>query len=129
MIMDKKNIICTVCPRGCSITIQGEIGKSIESISGFSCRRGEQYGADEFILPKRILTTTVKVEGGAAEPLLPVRSKAAIPRDLLSPSMEVIRKTTVPVPVRRGDVIILDILGCGVDIVASRSMDKAPAGK
>ena len=112
-----KNMICTVCPMGCHMTAEGE-GDQITSITGYTCPRGEAYGRQEFAHPVRILTTTVKCEDGGQE-LLPVRSDKPIPKELLMDCMEVIRKTTVKAPVNRYDVVVENICGCGVNIVAS----------
>lgn len=118
--MAEKMVICTVCPRGCQITVKGE-GNKIESIEGFSCKRGEKYATDEFILPKRIITSTVKIEN-AQEPLLPVRSDDVIPKDSLLDCMKEIRKVNVKAPITLGDVIIENVLGLGCNIVACKSM-------
>lgn len=34
-----KEIICTVCPMGCHIQVSGE-GGQVDTISGYSCKRG-----------------------------------------------------------------------------------------
>ena len=113
----KKDIICTVCPMGCIITVEGENGK-IDSISGYTCQRGKTYAENEFIAPVRILTSTAKLEG-ASTPLVAVRSKTPVPKDKLMDCMAEIRKLTVTAPVKRGDVLIENVCGTGVDIVSS----------
>ena len=40
----KKEIICTVCPMGCRITVEGE-GENIVSVTGYTCKRGEVYAS------------------------------------------------------------------------------------
>lgn len=117
----KKEIICTVCPMGCHINVEGT-KDSVDSIEGYTCKRGEEYGRQEFLHPVRILTTTVKVEG-KEEHLLPVRSEHPVPKELLMDCMEVIRKQTVKAPVARYDVIVPDICGCGVNIVATGNVE------
>ena len=62
----KKEIICTVCPRGCHIMVEGD-GKNVVSMDGYGCKRGVTYAEAEYSNPVRILTTTVKVEGKANE--------------------------------------------------------------
>ena len=114
----KKEVICTVCPRGCTITVEGE-GEKILSVSGFQCKRGEEYASREFVNPVRILTTTVRIEGGK-EPLLPVRSDAPLPKGSLMDCMKAIRSVTVKAPVKRYDVILPDVCGTGVNIVATK---------
>ena len=115
--MIEKDIICTICPTGCVIHVTGD-EKSIASIEGFSCKRGEAYGTSEFLAPVRTLTSTVKVEG-AKYPLVACRSNKPMPKDKVLDAMKEIHALTVKVPVNRGDVLIPNILGTGVDIVAT----------
>lgn len=117
----KKEIICTVCPRGCHIQVEGE-GDKILSVEGHGCKRGLEYGSAEFAHPVRILTTTVKL-AGVSNDLLPVRSNKPLPKEKLFECMEVIRATEVKVPVKCYDVVISDICGCGVDIVATKTVE------
>jgi CxxC motif-containing protein len=119
--MDEKQIICIICPLGCTIRVKGERGE-IKSIEGFSCPRGEVYGRDEFISPKRILTSSVRIEGSET-PLVPVRSNVSIPKEKLFPCMDLIKQKVCGVPVRQGDVLIPNILNTGADIIASGSVE------
>ena len=116
----KKEITCTVCPRGCTVTAEVD-GTQIVSIEGYSCQRGLAFAEAEITHPARLLTTTVRVTG-SAEALLPVRSRTAIPREKLMDCMAVIRQTAVDAPVAQHDVIIADVCGTGVDIIASKSV-------
>jgi len=115
--MTEKNIICIVCPVGCHITVRGE-GQTVHSIEGNQCSRGVEYARNEFIQPVRILTTTVRVEGGRT-PLLPVRSDRPVPLEKLMACMDVIKEVTVSTPVHRYQVIVPNILGTGANIVAT----------
>ncbi|MDR2110105.1 MAG: DUF1667 domain-containing protein [Spirochaetaceae bacterium] len=115
--MAKKNITCITCPLGCEITVEGE-GENIRSMTGQGCKRGEEYARNEFIHPLRILTSTVRVTGSKV-PLAAVRTNKPMPKELLFQAMDEIRKVEARVPVKRGDVIIANILGTGVDIIAS----------
>lgn len=112
-----KDIICTVCPTGCTIRVEGENGV-ISSIEGFSCPRGKTYAENEFISPVRILTSTAKVLN-ASEPLVAVRSRTPVPKDKLFDCMDKIRELELSAPVKRGDVLIPNICDTGVDIIAS----------
>lgn len=112
-----KEIICTVCPTGCTIHVEGE-NRKIKQIEDFSCPRGKVYAENEFISPVRILTSTAKVKD-AKTPLVAVRSKTPVPKDKLFDCMEEIRKLNLDAPVNRGDVLIADVCRTGVDIVAS----------
>lgn len=117
----KKEIICTVCPRGCRIQVEGE-GENILNVEGYGCKRGLEYASSEFAHPVRILTTTVKLAGVHSD-LLPVRSNKPIPKEKLFDCMEVIRTTVVTAPVSRYDVVIPNICNCGVDIVATKAVE------
>lgn len=117
----KKEVICTVCPRGCHIMVDGE-GEVISNVEGYSCKRGLEYASAEFICPVRILTTAVKLAGETHD-LLPVRSSAPVPKEKLFDCMEVIRSAEAIRPVKHYDVIVPNICGTGVDIVATKNVD------
>lgn len=117
----KKEIICTICPIGCNIIVEGE-KKKITSIIGYQCDRGLVYGENEFSHPVRILTTTVKVENSSIV-LLPVRSNKPIPKELIMDCMEKIKEVITTPPIKSKDVIISNICGCGADIIATASIN------
>ena len=116
----EKNIICTVCPRGCQVKVTLS-GKEVTDVSGYGCKRGKEYAAAEATHPVRILTTTVKIAG---EPynLLPVRSNAPVPKELLMDCMAAIKALSVKAPVAAGAVVLPNICGTGVDIVATKAL-------
>ena len=118
---EKKTMTCILCPVGCGITTQTQDGE-IKSISGNSCKRGEAYAQTEIKDPRRTLTTTVRVSGSSL-PLVSVKSASPLPKDKLLDSMKVIAKTTAKAPVSIGDVVVLDILGTGVDMIATSCAD------
>lgn len=113
-----KEIICTVCPRGCHILVTGEADR-VDSLTGQSCKRGEIYAKNEFTHPVRILTSTVLTDDGE---LLPVRSASPVPKELLFACMEIIRRTRIARPVNLHDVVIKNIAGTGVDIISSKNL-------
>ena len=113
----KKEIICTVCPRSCRITVEGESG-AVTGVTGNACKRGEVYAAAEFTHPERLLTTSVKIQHDP-DALLAVRSAKPLPKEKLFDCMSVIRAFTVSRPVAVHDVLIENICGTGVDIIAS----------
>lgn len=115
----KKEIICTVCPRGCHVMVEGE-GENVISLEGYGCKRGQEYASAEFAHPVRILTTTVKL--AAQADLLPVRSNAPIPKEKIMDCMAVIRGVEAKTPVVRYDVIVANICNTGVDIVATKDV-------
>lgn len=112
---------CIVCPMGCELTATLE-GTTVTNVTGNTCPRGAKYAQEELTAPKRMLTSTVRINGGLL-PLLPVVSKSALPKDKVLACAEYLRSVTVEAPIAEGAVVCADILGLGVDIVASRSMD------
>jgi len=114
-----KDIRCIVCPTGCLVHVENVNGELI--IEGHSCKRGEEYAREEFIAPKRILTTTMRVENGFL-PLIPVRSDKPIPKDKLGETLDIIAKTQIKAPIKMGDKLIENILGLEINIIASRDL-------
>ncbi|MCL2294621.1 MAG: DUF1667 domain-containing protein [Spirochaetes bacterium] len=134
MRIEEKKIICIICPLGCDIIVCGEVSKSatsksdvsrkagkIISIEGHKCKRGELYATDEFLAPLRIFTSSVRIID-ADSPLLPVRSRDPIPKELLLQCVEQLRGVELQAPVGLYDVVIPNILGTGVDIIATASV-------
>lgn len=113
--MEQKKLTCIVCPLGCQITAQLR-GNNITSLTGATCKRGDAYARAELTDPRRTLTTTMRVHGAG---LVPVKSSGALPKALIMDSMNIINAAQVTAPVEPGDVLVRDILGTGVDIVAT----------
>ena len=120
--MSESNIICIACPKGCRMTVESNNGKII-NISGYSCPQGKEYAREEFLNPTRILPTTVKVNQGEF-PLVSVKTEEPIPKKYLLPAMKKIAEITVDAPIKCGDVIIENILNTGVNLVATRNVNR-----
>ena len=121
--MEERKLTCIVCPMGCQLNISLEDGK-ISSISGNRCNRGSVYAHEECTAPKRMLTTTVRVIDGF-HPFVPVKSDKPIPKEYLFKCMNLIRAIKVKAPVKSGDILIQDICGTGVNIMAARTIPRA----
>ncbi|MFX0027699.1 MAG: DUF1667 domain-containing protein [Candidatus Hermodarchaeota archaeon] len=117
-----KDIRCIVCPTGCLVHVENISGELI--IEGHSCKRGEEYAREEFIAPKRILTTTIRVENGFL-PLVPVRSDLPIPKEKLQDTLKEIANKVVKAPIKMGDILLKNVLGLDVNIIASRDLIEA----
>lgn len=118
--MDKVIKKCKVCPIACELVITEN--KSVPSgytIEGNSCNRGRDFGIKEITEPSRILTGRVLLKNGPMG-RLPVKTTGVIPKDKVDECMKVFNATEVSAPIKRGDVIIENILGLGVDVVAAR---------
>lgn len=119
--MENKELVCVNCPMGCRISVSIDQGKVIQ-VTGNSCPRGKEYAKQESIRPMRILTTTVKIDGGI-HAVLPVITDKAIPLDMTFACMDEIRKVKVTAPVAVGDIIVKNLLNTGANVIASRSME------
>ncbi len=117
----EKELICVNCPVGCRLTVTVE-NDTVTNVTGNNCPRGKAYAESECIRPERILTTTVRITGGLHR-VLPVISEREIPLDQIMDAMDAVRGVQVKAPVSVGDVIVENILGTGVNIIASRSME------
>lgn len=113
----EKELICISCPMGCHLTVNIDEKK----VTGNTCKRGEIYGLNEVINPVRVITSTVKIEN-AHLPVLPVKTNGAIPKNLNFEAIKAINEVTVKAPIKVGDIVIENILGTGVNVVAARSM-------
>lgn len=112
-----KHITCIRCPIGCQLTVEVTDGV-VTKVEGNLCKRGVEYAQSECVHPVRTLTTTVRVLNG--DPL-PVRSKEPLPKEMIFACMDVMRTVAVTAPVAAGTVIVADICGTGVDMIATAS--------
>lgn len=101
-------LICIKCPKGCELTIEGDI------ISGNQCMRGVDYAKEELISPKRIVTTLLKTQYG----LVPVKSDKEVPKDQIFNVLNEIKKIKVN-NVKIGDIVIKNCLNLGINIVVT----------
>lgn len=114
-----KEFVCIVCPSSCRLAVSEKDGEI--SVAGNGCKRGIEHGISEYTNPMRMLTSTVAIAGGTL-PRLPVIATAEVPKAKLGECLDRIYATGATAPVKCGDVLISDICGTGVDIIASRSM-------
>lgn len=117
--MEKHELTCIQCPIGCTLTVTVD-GENV-TVTGNTCPRGRVYGIKEVTHPSRTVTSTVPVTDGEI-PRLSVKTKTDIPKEKIFDVMEVIRKTKVKAPVNLGDVIIENVCGTGVDVIATKSV-------
>lgn len=112
-----KHITCIRCPIGCQLTVEVTDGV-VTKVEGNLCKRGVEYAQSECVHPVRTLTTTVRVLNG--DPL-PVRSREPLPKEMIFSCMDVLRTVSVTAPVAAGTVIVADICGTGIDMIATAS--------
>ena len=118
--MEERNLICIGCPMGCPLVVKIKDGE-VQSVEGNTCKRGSIYGKKEVTNPTRIVTTTVRVSGGT-ENTVSVKTKEDIPKSRIFDCIRELKEVTVPVPVQIGDIILHNVAGTGVDIVATKNI-------
>ena len=96
----KRELICIGCPMGCHLTAEVENG-AVTSVTGNTCPRGDAYARRECVAPVRTVTGTVAIEGAALPVLLSAKVQA---------------------PIAIGDVVLQNVCGTGVDVVAAKNM-------
>lgn len=119
--MEQKILTCIGCPLGCQINVELENGAVI-SVTGNTCKRGNDYVRKEVTSPTRIVTSTIKVIGGSA-PTVSVKTKSDIPKDKIFDCIKVLKELVVQAPVSIGDVVLENAAGCGSDIVATKNVE------
>ena len=112
-----RTLICIGCPNGCLVTVDKNPDGSL-SITGNTCKKGEEYARNEVTAPKRTVTSIVRVSGGK-NPVVSVKTKEEIPKEKIAACMEEINRTALKAPVSLGQIVIADVAGTGVDIVAT----------
>ena len=118
--MEKRELTCIGCPLGCQITVTMENGE-VKDVAGYTCARGEKYAREEVTNPTRIVTSIVRVEGGDLA-AVSVKTKDVIPKGKIFDILAEIKPVIVKAPVKIGDVIVPDVAGTGVDIVATKNI-------
>lgn len=118
MLNEERDLICIICPRGCHLHVAKDL-----TVTGNFCPRGAKYAAQEVTNPMRTLTSSVRVYHSSL-PLCPVKTLSPIPKALLLPAMKEIDKVAVEAPIHVGQILIEDLLGTGVPLVATNSMER-----
>lgn len=113
---ETRNLICIGCPMGCQLTVTMQDG-SVTSVAGNTCKRGDDYARREVISPTRVFSTTLPVLGGS-RPTVPVKTAGEVPKPMVLQCARALRGITLNAPVAAGDVVVTNILGTGVDIIA-----------
>lgn len=120
---ENTSFTCIGCPIGCPLQLTHE-GRDILEVEGHECNRGAKYARQEFVDPRRSMSTTVRILG-ARWARLPVKVTRPISKQRVVEAARQIHAVEVVAPVTIGDVVLRDLLGEeGVNVVATRSMDR-----
>ena len=121
-VSNLKELVCIGCPIGCKLEVIVDEDRVLE-VKGNICLRGKSYAEKEYINPTRIVTSTVKVEGGEIA-AVSVKTKKDIPKDKIMECIEELRGLVLNAPIQIGDVILKNAANTGVDVIATKSILK-----
>ena len=121
--MEERKLTCIGCPMGCPLTVVMN-GEEVVSVTGNTCKRGDVYARKEVTNPTRIVTSTVRVSGGSID-MVSVKTKEDIPKGKIFECVKALKSVEILAPVHIGDVLVKDVAGTGVDIVATKNVESA----
>lgn len=105
---------CIMCPMGCSLKVEKKGDEVV--VTGNTCKRGEMYGKQEFVAPKRVVTSLVRIAGGG---VVSVKTSDLVVKNRIFDVLDLLKTVEVKKPIHIGDVIVKDALKTGVDVVAT----------
>lgn len=116
-----KQLICIGCPAGCLISVGQKEDGSL-SITGNTCKKGEAYARNEMTAPMRTVTSVIELTRERGEKMavtVPVKTAGEIPKEKIWECMAQIRAARASAPIQVGDVLIENVAGTSVSVVAT----------
>ena len=95
--MNIRELTCIGCPMGCQLRATLEDGV-VTAVTG-----------------------TVRVLGGPL-PVVPVRTQGEVPKEKVLEVARALHHAAVPAPVQAGQVVLVDVCGTGVAVVATKNI-------
>lgn len=120
--MTNRELICIGCPMGCMLQVEMD-GDEVINVTGNTCKRGEEYGKKECTNPTRIVTSSVAVKDGVID-VVPVKTETDIPKGKIFDCCKELKSVVVNAPVKIGDIVCENIAGTGVNVIATREIEK-----
>jgi CxxC motif-containing protein len=113
-------LICICCPLGCRVNIE----KTADgfAVTGNSCPRGKEYAISELTAPVRMVTSSVPTIG-SVDKTVSLKTDKPIAKELIFKALETLKGVVVKAPIKEGDIIVENVLGTGVNFVATREIE------
>lgn len=111
---------CICCPLGCRIEVALDENGQVSEVSGYTCKRGADYAAQEAVAPERMVTAVLCVSG-CLEPVS-VKTQRPVPKAAMKDVLAAVAALRLDAPVAAGDVLIEDVCGTGAAVVATKSV-------
>ena len=113
----ERTLTCISCPVGCRMKVIIKEGEVV-SLSGNACKRGEVYAKQESLAPKRMVTAVVSVKGSKMP--LSVKTQEPVDKNKIKTVMNALSLVEITAPITMGQVIVKNVAGTGVDIIATK---------
>lgn len=127
--MSCKELTCIGCPMGCQLVVDfDDDNRKVLNVTGNNCKIGERYAQKELTNPTRIVTSSIKVDGGDLA-MVSVKTESDIPKGKIFDIMKEIHETRIEAPVKIGDILISNVAGTNVNIIATRNIKKCVSKK
>lgn len=120
--MSEQTITCIGCPMGCRLSVRIEEGQAV-AVDGAACGRGAVYARQECVCPTRMVTSLMRVRGRSGP--LSVKTVRPVPKEKIGDCLTRIHEVELVPPVRMGEVVVKDVCGTGVDVVATMEVENA----
>lgn len=112
-------MICISCPVGCHLIVASTRDRI--TVKGNQCKRGEIYGKEEMLSPKRIVTAVVKIRK-KEYCYIPVKTEKPLLKKYIKPLLKELYRLEVDLPVKCGTVLIKNFENTGINVLITRSM-------
>ncbi|MCR5255744.1 MAG: DUF1667 domain-containing protein [Acetatifactor sp.] len=114
-------LTCIRCPKGCALRVHVNPDNTA-TVTGNSCPKGEEYGRTEVLNPMRTVTSSVRI-AGTVNGVVSVKTKGDIPKGKIFECMDALKGVRAEAPVRIGDVMVKNVAGTGIDVVATSNYE------
>ena len=113
-----KEFVCIECPKGCRLKVDDDM-----NVTGNTCPRGKVYAINEITCPKRVITSTVVIESKLVS-RMPVMTENEVPKEKMFDIVKALDDVRLVAPVKCRDVVIENVCDTGVNIIATRTIEK-----
>lgn len=120
---EETSVVCIMCPVGCEVEVKMDDGE-ITKIERYGCEDGKEYAEQEVSSSRRTVMSVVKCVDGDF-PTVSVKTSEPIRKENIDDVMDSISDIEVKAPVSVGDIVIKNVCGLDVDVVATRNVEKA----
>jgi len=114
-----ERLTCILCPQGCQL--EADRRDDGLDVRGHQCPKGVDFAVREILHPVRNLSASVPIKGTASR-MVSVRLSMPVPKEIIFPILAEISALRPEAPVRRGQILIANILDSGADVIATRTV-------